>query len=134
MRTVVDEKLIGEEATVIHTEVIEILVARLHPDEVPGSRLTLETGSVVLPDSADVVQVLSGVQKFVDVEVFLRMLKLASSDAAIQTQLYIMAIELSRAQFGLKFQITSMISDQNCQTLGLFATYHIQFEIVPLLA
>ena len=66
-----DEKLIGEEATVIHTEVIEILVARLHPDEVPGSRLTLETGSVVLPDSPDVVQVLSGVEKFVDVEVFL---------------------------------------------------------------
>ena len=66
-----DEKLIGEEATVIHTEVIEILVARLHPDEVPGSRLTLETGSVVLPDSADVLQVLSGVEKFVDVEVFL---------------------------------------------------------------
>ena len=59
------------------------------------------------------------------------MLKLASSDAAIQTQLYIMAIELSRAQFGLKFQITSMISDQNCQTLGLFATYHIHFDMVP---
>ena len=58
------------------------------------------------------------------------MLKLASSDAAIQTQLYIMAIELSRAQFGLKFQITC-ISDQNCETLGLFATYHIHFEIVP---
>ena len=67
----VDEKLIGEEATVIHTEVIEILVARLHPDEVPGSRLNLETGSVRLPDSADFVEVLSGVEKFVDVEVFL---------------------------------------------------------------
>ena len=66
-----DEKLIGEEATVIHTEVIEILVARLHLDEVPGSRLTLETGSVVLPDSADVVQVLSGVEKFLYVEVLL---------------------------------------------------------------
>ena len=71
MRTVAEEKLIGEEATVIHTEVIEILIARLHPNEVPGSRLTLETGSVQLPDSADVVQVLSGVEKFVDVEVFL---------------------------------------------------------------
>ena len=63
--------MIGEEATVIHTEVIEILVARLHPNGVPGSRLTLETGSVQLPDSADVVQVLSGVEKFVDVEVFM---------------------------------------------------------------
>ena len=71
MRTVAEKKLIGEEATVIHTEVIEILVARLHPDGVPGSRLTLETGSVQLPDSAHVVQVLSGVEKFVDVEVFL---------------------------------------------------------------
>ena len=71
MRTVAEEKLIGEEATVIHTEVIEILVASLHPNGVPGSRLTLETGSVQLPDSADVVQVLSGVEKFVDVEVFM---------------------------------------------------------------
>ena len=71
MRTVAQKKLIGEEATVIHTEVIEILVARLHPDEVPGSRLTLETGSVQLPESADVAQVLSGVENFVDVEVFL---------------------------------------------------------------
>ena len=71
MRTVAEEKLIGEEATVIHTEVIEILIARLHPNEVSGSRLTLETGSVQLPDSADVVQVLSGIEKFVDVEVFL---------------------------------------------------------------
>ena len=70
MRTVAEEKLIGEEATVIHTEVIEILVARLHPDYVPGSRLTLETGSVQLPDSADVTQVFSGVEEFVDVEVF----------------------------------------------------------------
>jgi len=69
--TVAEEKLIGEEATVIHTEAIEILVARLHPDGVPGFRVTLETGSVQLPDSADVTQVLSGVGKFVDVEVFL---------------------------------------------------------------
>ena len=71
MRTLAEKKLIGEEATVIRTEVIEILVARLHPDGVPGSRLTLETGSVQLPDSADVAQVLSGVENFVDVEVFL---------------------------------------------------------------
>ena len=77
MRTVAEKKLIGEEATVIHTEVIEILVARLHPDGVPGSRLTLETGSVQLPDSGDVAQVLSGVGNFVDVEVFLRKLEVA---------------------------------------------------------
>ena len=70
MRTVAEEKLIGEEATVIHTEVIEILVARLHPDGVPGSRLTLESGSVQLPDSADFKRILSGFEKFVDVEVF----------------------------------------------------------------
>ena len=69
MRSVAEKKLIGEEATVIHTELIEILVARLHPDEVPGSMLTLETGSVQLPDSADVAQVLSGFENFVDVEV-----------------------------------------------------------------
>lgn len=66
-----EKKLIGEEATVIQTEIIDILVARLHPDGVPGSRLTLETGSVQLPDSADVAQALSGVRNFVDVEVFL---------------------------------------------------------------
>ena len=71
MRTMIEQKLIGEEAIVIHTEVIEILVARLHPDGVPGSRLTLKTGSVQLPDSADVAQVFSGVGNFVDVEVFL---------------------------------------------------------------
>ena len=69
MRSVAEKKLIGEEATVIHTELIEILVARLHPGGVPGSRLTLETGSVQLPDSADVAQVLSGFENFVDVEV-----------------------------------------------------------------
>lgn len=66
-----EKKLIGEEATVIQTEIIDILVARLHPDGVPGSRLTLETGSVQLPDSADVAQALSGVRNFVDLEVFL---------------------------------------------------------------
>ena len=82
MRTVAQKKLIGEEATVIHTEVIEILVARLHPDEVPGSRLTLETGSVQLPESADVAQVLSGVENFVDVEVFLWTLEVARWDAS----------------------------------------------------
>lgn len=71
LRTVAEKKLIGEEATVIQTEIIDILVARLHPDGVPGSRLTLETGSVQLPDSADVAQALSGVRNFVDVEVFL---------------------------------------------------------------
>lgn len=71
LRTVAEKKLIGEEATVIQTEIIDILVARLHPDAVPGSRLTLETGSVQLPDSADVAQALSGVRNFVDVEVFL---------------------------------------------------------------
>ena len=82
MRTVAQKKLIGEEATVIHTEVIEILVARLHPDEVPGSRRTLETGSVQLPESADVAQVLSGVENFVDVEVFLWKLEIARWDAS----------------------------------------------------
>lgn len=77
MRTVAEKKLIGDEATVINTEVIEILVARLHPDGVPGTRLTLETGSVQLPDSGDVSQVLSGVGNFVDVEVFLSKLEVA---------------------------------------------------------
>ena len=81
MRTLAEGKLIGAEATVIHTEVIEILVARLHPDGVPGSRLLLETGSVQLPDSADAVEGFSrGVENFVDVEV-LQKLEVTPSDA-----------------------------------------------------
>lgn len=82
MRNVAEKKLLGEEATVIHTELIEILVTRLHPDVVPGSRLTLETGSVQLPDSADVAQVLSGFENFVDVEVLLGKLEVAPSDTS----------------------------------------------------
>ena len=82
MRSVAEKKLIGEEATVIYTELIEILVARLHPDGVPGSRLTLETGSVQLPDSADVAQVLSGFEDFVDVEVLLGKLEVPPSDVS----------------------------------------------------
>lgn len=84
LMTVAERKVIGEKATVIHTEVIDALVVRLHPDEVPGSLLTLEiasvhardmlnisyfTGSVQLPDSAEMKEVLTGVGSFVDVEV-----------------------------------------------------------------
>ena len=45
--------------------------------------------------------------------------------------LFIMVIELSGVQFGLKsyvrFEITIMISDQNCATRGLISTLLHQF-------
>jgi len=98
MRTLAEGKLIGAEATVIHTEVIEILVARLHTDGVPGSRLLLETGSVQLPDSVEVFS--RGVGNFVDVEV-LQKLEVAPSDALSNPE-PTMVIQLSASQFGLK--------------------------------
>ena len=69
LRTIAEKKVIGENATVIQTEIIDALVVRLHPDEAAGSQLTLKTGSVQLPDSADMKETLNGVGNFVDVEV-----------------------------------------------------------------
>lgn len=69
LRIVAKKKMIGEKATVIHTEVIDVLIVRLHPDGAPGAWLTLETGSVQLPNSADMKEALTGAGNFVDVEV-----------------------------------------------------------------
>ena len=67
LKVIAKNKVIGEEPTVILTEAMEVLVVRLHPDEVAGSVFRLPTGSVQLPD--DLKASLSGVGAFVDIEV-----------------------------------------------------------------
>lgn len=62
-------KVVGEEPSVVDTEALDALVVRLHPEEVAGSLLTLETGSVRLPDSANMRELLRGAGDFVDIEV-----------------------------------------------------------------
>lgn len=52
LRTVAKRKVVNEEPTIIRTETLDALVVKLNPEEVAGSFLTLETGSVQLPDSA----------------------------------------------------------------------------------
>ena len=64
-------KVVNEEPTIISTEALDALVVKLDPVEVAGSLLTLETGSVQLPDSAAMRQVLTGAGDFVDIEVLL---------------------------------------------------------------
>lgn len=67
LRTVAKGKVVGEEPSIISTEALDALVVRLHPEELGGSLLTLETGSVGLP--ADMRGLLTGAGDFVDVEV-----------------------------------------------------------------
>ena len=64
-------KVVNEEPTIIRTEALDAMVVRLDPEEVAGSSLTLETGSVQLPDSADMREALTGAGDFVDIEVLL---------------------------------------------------------------
>lgn len=71
MRTVAKRKVVNEEPTIIRTETLDALVVKLNPEEVAGSFLTLETGSVQLPDSADMREALTGLGDFVDIEVLL---------------------------------------------------------------
>jgi len=68
---VTKRKVVNEEPTIIRTEALDALVVRLEPEEVAGSLLTLETGSVQLPDSVDMREALTGAGNFVDIEVFL---------------------------------------------------------------
>lgn len=69
LRTVTNGKVAGEEASFIRTEALDGLVARKHPDELAGSLLSLETGSVWLPNSDDMRELMASVGSFVDVEV-----------------------------------------------------------------
>ncbi|XP_078349636.1 LOW QUALITY PROTEIN: polycystin-1-like protein 2 [Oculina patagonica] len=69
LRTVTNGKVVGEEPSVVDTEALDALVVRLHPEEVAGSLLTLETGSVRLPHSANMRELLRGAGDFVDIEV-----------------------------------------------------------------
>ena len=71
LRTEAKRKVVSEKPTVIRTEVLDVLVVRLDPEELAGSVLTLETGSVQLPDSAGMRETLIGVGGFVDIEVML---------------------------------------------------------------
>ena len=69
MKTATKRKVVNEEPTIIRTEALDALVVRLDSEEVAGSLLTLETGSVQLPDSADMRKTLTGAGDFVDIEV-----------------------------------------------------------------
>lgn len=71
LKTVAKRKVVNEEPTIISTEALDALVVKLDPEKVAGSLLTLETGSVQLPDSANMKQVLAGAGDFVDIEVLL---------------------------------------------------------------
>ena len=71
LRTVAKRKVVNEKPTIIRTEALDALVVRLDPEELAGSVLTLETGSVQLPDSAGMRETLEGVGDFVDIEVML---------------------------------------------------------------
>lgn len=73
MRTVTKRKVVNEKPTIIRTEALDALVVRLDPEEVAGSLLTLETGSLQLPDSADMRETLTAAGDFVDIEVMLHM-------------------------------------------------------------
>ena len=71
LKTVAKRKVVNEEPTIISTEALDALVVKLDPVEVAGSLLTLETGSVQLPDSAALRHLLTGAGDFVDIEVLL---------------------------------------------------------------
>lgn len=87
MKTVAKRKVVNEEPTIISTEALDALVVKLDPVEVAGSLLTLETGSVQLPDLAALRHVLTGAGDFVDIEVLFIMTYLLSTSWGLLTSL-----------------------------------------------
>ena len=71
LQTVIKGKVVGEDPSVIKTELLEALVARSHPEYVAGSLLTLETCYVHFPESQIMRDMLSGTGEYVDLEVWL---------------------------------------------------------------
>ena len=64
LRTIAKSNVIGEAPTIIHTDAMDALFVRLQPDEVAGSLLNLQTGSVQFPDDFTEID-----EDFVDIEV-----------------------------------------------------------------
>ena len=71
LQTVIKGKVVGEDPSVIKTELLEALVARRHPEYVAGSLLTLKTCYVHFPESQIMRDMLSGTGEYVDLEVWL---------------------------------------------------------------